>query len=139
MTKIKVDKIEKLVFKGAWLVQDDGIQHFIDNAKRYIAASRQHRIIASIGSVSKSGMSRTMRFTELGKSHQAGQHHIMTFYSLFDALGYQKVNSDYFRINGCGMDMVFNTHYEIIHKLHGLGFMTKPQRDILCQKTPHVL
>jgi len=140
MTKIKVDKIEKLIFKEAGSTQEEDIQHFINSAKRYIAASRQHRIMASIGSVSKSGMSRTIRFTELGKSKYDGQHYIMTFCSLFNELGYREIkDSGYFRITGCGMGMVFHTHYQIIHQLHSLGFMTKPQRDKLCQKTPHVI
>ena len=113
---------------------------FIDNAKRYIKAIKEERMICSIGSVSQSGMSRTIKFVELAKSQGNKFHIMLNFFQLFEVLGYQKIkNSDYFRIHGCGMDMIFNTNYNNIHHLHNLGFMTKKMCDSLAQKTPHVI
>jgi len=111
---------------------------FIYSCNRYIKASRENRLMCSIDTVSKSGMSRTMKFFEMSKDKKTKDHYILNFYQLFCILGYTKVrDSDYFRISGCGMDMVFATHYNIIHELHGLGFITKKTRDTLAQKTPH--
>ena len=89
------------------------IETFINNAKRYIKAIKENRMICAIGSVSKSGMSRNIKFVELSKSDTSDKHQLYNFYQFFDVLGYTKVkNSDYFRIGGCGMDMIFHIHKE---------------------------
>ena len=66
---------------------------------------------------------------------KGSDYRFYNFYGFFNALGYTKSGNG-FRVNGCGMDMVFNTNYVIIHKLHHLGFITKKECDILAQKTP---
>lgn len=112
---------------------------FIENCLRYLKAVKQGRMMCSIDTVSQSGMSRTMRFFELSKSTSTNSY-ILNFYNLFDILGYQTIsNSDYFRIHGCGMDMVFNTNYNIIFKLKSLGFITQKTAKSLAQKTPHIV
>ena len=110
--------------------------NFEMNCKRYIKAIKDGRMICSIDKVSASGMSRTLRFVEMAKVGKT--HYIYNFYQLFDILGYEKVKqSDYFRIHGCGMDMVFDTNYNMIHKLYHFGLISKKTCSILCQKTPH--
>lgn len=109
-------------------------QDFCRDAKRYINAVARGGMIVSIGSVSKSGMSRTMRFVELRKGR------MMSFHAFFTALGYSKVkDSDYFRISGCGMDMVFHTNYTIMHQLARVGLITKKIAEKLAQKDLHVI
>lgn len=111
---------------------------FIDNAERYIKAIKEGRMLCKIASVSASGMSRTIAFKEMDGSD--GRYYINNFYLFFCVLGYSKVkDTDYFRINGCGMDMIFHTNYSIIHQLHGLGFIDKADCAVLAQKTPHVI
>ena len=62
------------------------------------------------------------------------------FYQFFDSLGYTKIkDSDYFRIGGCGMDMIFHTNYTIMHDLRRLGFINKEECDTLAQATPHIV
>ena len=113
---------------------------FIDHAKRYIKAIKENRVICSIGSVSKSGMSRTIKFVELAKSDLSENHHLYNFYQFFDVLGFSKIkDSDYFRIGGCGMDMIFHTNYTIIHDLKRLGFVSDDECKTLAQKTPSVI
>ena len=108
----------------------------IMNAKRYIKAVKERRVICSIGSVSSSGMSITIKFLEMPR--KGG--YLLNFYNLFDVLGYTKIkDSDYFRISGCGMDMVFNTNYNIIHELKHMGFISKKTASSLCQETPQVV
>jgi hypothetical protein len=111
---------------------------FIDHALRYIKAIKEARMICSIGSVSKSGMSRTIKFLEMSKGEN--RHFLYNFYQFFDALGYTKIkDSDYFRIGGCGMDMIFHTNYTIMHDLRRLGFINKEECDTLAQATPHIV
>ena len=104
---------------------------------RYIKAIKENRIINSIGSVSSSGMSRTIKFLECHRL-PSGQYTYYTFWAFFKALGYSEASkhSDYFRINGCGMDMIFHTNYTNIHRLHSLGFIDRKQCDMLAQRTP---
>ena len=111
------------------------VNYFVAHANRYIKAIKEGRVINSIGSVSKSGMSRTLKFLECSKNGKGYSYY--NFYLLFKLFGFAQVNdSDYFRVYGCGMDMIFDTNYRIIHKLHELGFIDKKQCDVLCQKTP---
>ena len=111
---------------------------FKDHATRYIKAIRESRMLCSIGSVSKSGMSRNIKFLELSKGETT--HHIYNFYQFFDVLGYTKVkNSDYFRIGGCGMDMIFHTNYTIIHNLKSIGLVSADECKTLSQNTPYVI
>jgi hypothetical protein len=111
---------------------------FIDHALRYIKAIKEARMICSIGSVSKSGMSRTIKFLEMSKGEN--RHFLYNFYQFFDSLGYTKIkDSDYFRVGGCGMDMIFYTNYQIMHDLRRLGFINKEECDTLAQATPHIV
>jgi hypothetical protein len=116
------------------------IETFINNAKRYIKAIKENTMICAIGSVSKSGMSRNIKFVELAKSDTSDKHQLYNFYQFFDVLGYTKVkNSDYFRIGGCGMDMIFHTNYTIIHNLKSIGLVSVDECKTLSQNTPYVI
>jgi hypothetical protein len=116
---------------------------FIVRANAYIKAIKENRVICSIGSVSPSGMSRTIKFLECAKSKGTKPTHynFLTFWAMFKILGFKeaKNNRDYFRINGCGMDMIFHTNYTIMHNLKALGFISKKQCDVLAQNTPGVI
>jgi hypothetical protein len=142
MPKLNVVKIQKLVNqhnKRERSHYPDVASDFIDHATRYIEASKQSRVMVSIGCVAPSGMSRNMKFLEM-KRGDRGQHNIYNFHNLFRMLGYFVVkDSDYFRIYGGGMDMVFHTHYQNIRQLKDLGFLTKAMCKKLEQKTPHVI
>ena len=104
---------------------------FYDNAIRYIKAIKQGRMLCSINTVARSGMSRTLKFMEFEKSN------VYNFHAFFRALGFNQVkDSDYFRIHGCGMNMVFHTNYTIIHRLYRLGFLSYEECSNLAQLTP---
>lgn len=115
------------------------IERFEQDAKKYVKAIKEGRIIASIENVSRSGMSRDIKYTEFDKKNNKGS--LNTFYSFFLALGYNENKSSrgYFKINGCGMDMNFNTNYNNINDLEFFGFIKKDTARILCQKTPTLL
>ncbi len=114
------------------------VEQFENDARSYISAIKDGRMINSIGSVSSSGMSRTMKFLSCEPSKDGGKFWYRQYSCLFLSLGFSQVrtNRDYFRIGGCGMDMVFHTNYTIIHKLAALGFITKDECSTLCQNTP---
>lgn len=113
-------------------------ERFTADAKRYIKAIKEGRMINSIGSVSNSGMSRTIKFVEMNKLGK--QCRIYNFFVFFKVMGYTPVKqSDYFRINGCGMDMIFATNYNIIHNLHRMRFMNKAQCNTCAQMTPSTI
>ena len=132
--------IRKYNKKHNWNLSNDV---FINHAKRYIKAIKEGRMICSIGSVSSSGMSRTIKFLEIGKVKtydKETRYSLSNFYQFFEALEYSKAKNDgYFRIGGCGMDMIFHTNYSIINKLGRLGFMDKKACDTLAQRTPPIV
>lgn len=108
-----------------------------ENIRRYLLAIREGRMLNSIGSVSATGMSRTLKFVEVTRAKRGERANVLNFYSLFEFFGYQKVkDSDYFRVHGCGMDMVFNTNYNNIHQIYRWGFITRKECDALAQMTP---
>lgn len=116
------------------------VEDFEDSARRYLKAVKDGRVVCSVGNVSSSGMSRTLRFVEVAKNKYTGDYQVLNFHILFEALGFTSVKgSDYYRISGCGMDMIFYTNYTIVNQLHNLGFITKKTRKVLEQKTPTVI
>lgn len=114
---------------------------FISDAKRYLNAIKKGTMINSIGSVSSSGMSRTIKFLAPEYNKYTKRYQYCNFFQFFKALGFSEARGKehYFLIGGCGMDMIFHTNYTIIHKLHRLGFINKRQCDFLAQQTPQTI
>ncbi len=130
-------KIPKDVKKAIDKERYYSIDQFVDDVKRYIKACDENRIICNIDTVSSSGMSRTLKFVEHVYKAKNKRGYLLNFYGLFEALGYSKVrDSDYFRVHGCGMDMVFNTNYVNINNFKHMGFIRKSKADTLAQNTP---
>lgn len=116
------------------------IEDFIEDAINYIEAIKERRMICSIGKVSQSGMSRTLKFISCEKNTNSSTYYYRQYNSLFQSLGYKEVkNTDYYRVNGCGMDMIFHTNYTIIKRLQGLGFLNLDEGSNLAQKTPTII
>lgn len=135
---IKAIKANKELVKNIENNKYYTIEHFISDAKTYINATKERRMICIIKSVSSSGMSRNLKFLSAEGTKRDFNHR--QYINLFIALGYKEVqNSGTFRINGCGMDMVFNTNYCIIHDLKNLGFITPEVCKVLAQITPNNL
>lgn len=113
-------------------------KQFIQDAKTYIKAIKERRMLCVIKSVSASGMSRILKFNscEVGKN---GANY-RQYSCLFIALGFSEVkNKDAFRVHGCGMDMVFDTNYRIIHMLKRIGLIDDQECRELAQLTPVIL
>lgn len=128
----------KELTKGINKVSYYSTEQFINDANRYIKAIKEGRMCCIINSVSRSGMSRKIRFVECGKGKD--KYYYMNFFAFFTALGFSRgKDSNFFIINGCGMDMIFHTNYTIIHRLSRLGFITGEECERVCQMTPPVL
>ena len=114
------------------------VEQFVSDAQRYIKAIREGRMINSIGSVSASGMSRTIKFMSCERYKDETNHSYCQYWAFFTALGHSEARSKngYFSISGCGMDMIFHTNYSIIHKLKSLGFISDDDCRKLAQQTP---
>jgi hypothetical protein len=109
---------------------------FLKDAQDYINAIKERRMLCTIHSVSKSGMSRCLSFKSPQKTEDG--YYYRNYYGFFEALGFSPAKEG-FRISGCGMDMVFHTNYTIIHRLQRLGLITKEDCEKLTQETPVVL
>ena len=110
-------------------------------AEAYINASRAGSLCCVVKSVSKSGLSRKLLFFSLDQSSEGNC--VPYYYGYFlELLGY-KASRNYsdssITVSGCGMDMIFYTHYRVINMLCDFGFITESDRDTLRQKTPHTL
>jgi len=134
-------KTNKGIAKSLALVSFYGSDGFIRDANRYIKAIKEGRVICSIGSVSRSGMSRTIKFLAPEKASGRQEYQYLNFYAFMLALGFTRARSDrdYFSISGCGMDMIFHTNYTIIHRLQNLGFLNTKECAKLAQATPQVI
>jgi len=134
------DEIIKKISKEKYYLTDD----FIRDAKCYIQAIKEGRMICNIKSISRSGMSRNMKFVSMEQFKGRGDRdvfYLREYGGLFDMLGYTESRSkdSYFLISGCGMNMVFATNYRIINSLFRMGFMDKSTCDVLAQNTPLVI
>jgi hypothetical protein len=137
VNKVKEDKqLLKRINKLGYGEEAENIDNFIMNAERYIKAIKERRMVNTIARVSKSGMSRTIKFNEVSKSGG-----VLNFFLLFKVLGYSEARglNGHFSVSGCGMDMVFHTNYCNIRTLKRLGFISSKQCSVLEQMTPTTL
>jgi hypothetical protein len=137
-TVLKDKELQKRIEKMDYY----NVDSFKSDAKRYIKAIQDNRMVCLIKSVSSSGMSRTIKFCAPEKNkYNKGRFQYCNFYQFFKAMGYNESRSkdSCFTIGGCGMDMIFHTNYTIIHRLHRIGMLTKKQCDYLAQQTPTTL
>ena len=129
MNQITLNKeVIKNLSKESYYSETD----FVNDAKAYIAAVKSGRILYTVTSVSKSGMSRNISVKSFEGKMTEGYYR--NYIGLLRALGYK---IDFFgsvKIPGCGMNMLFETNHNIIHALHRMGFMTKKVCAVLAQK-----
>jgi len=113
---------------------ESNVKLFIRDSIEWINAIENKSMLCVVKSVSKSGMSRSFYYTSFNSYYRQ--------YSCFlKSLGYSETrnNRDCITVSGCGMDMNFNTNYNIIHNLKTLGFLTSAQCSVLSQNTPAII
>lgn len=108
------------------------LNYFLRDCNNWLTAIENRSMLCVVKSVSKSGMSRNFHYTSFQGSN-------FRVYSCFlSALGYKlaKNNRDEITVSGCGMDMNFNTNYNICSILYKLGYTIA---DSLKQSTPSIV
>lgn len=135
-TTTKIDKLTRLAEE-----QGSTKDYLLECIEAYINAIREGRMICSIGSVSKSGMSRTIKFLSCEKDKYQDGFYYRNYFLMFKALGFRgsRIGDGYFTIKGAGMDMIFHTNYTIIHAFKGLGLINDEDCKTLAQQTPTVI
>ena len=108
------------------------VDALISDINTYIAAVKTGRIRYSVISVSKSGMSRTIEVTSCEKS-TCGRYYYIQYQSMLAALGYNTNDNGIIRVTGYGVNMIFGTNYNLMHKFCRLGFISDTQCDKLSQ------
>ena len=77
--------------------------------KNIVSQCKNKRVYADVTHVSNSGMSRNIKFVAITKK---GDYRPLTWY-VAKALGYTLRDDGTIKVYGCGMDMIFNTLYNL--------------------------
>ena len=115
------NEVKKAIAKNEYYSEES----FINDANNWIKAIKEGRVICNVASVSKSGMSRKLKFLSYEpstyKDEQKGYYR--QYNVMLECLGF-KFNRDSWAItvNGCGMDMIFHTNYTIMHQLYRMVY-----------------
>lgn len=119
----KTDKVAE------FLKSEDGQR----NAKRFIKALKEGRIVCGVKHVSSSGMSRVISVCEVAKPQGAKRFYMYQFNWFIHQLGWTYVDSySAIRVGGCGMDMVFHLLYSVCGTLQYNGFKLPERWQVLC-------
>ena len=118
-------------------------EQFINDAKKWVEAIKQGRVICTVASVSKSGMSRKLKFLSCEPSkynNENGEeirYNYRQYNVMLECLGFKFSRDSWaITVNGCGMDMIFHTNYTIMHNFKSMGIITKEECESLAQMTP---
>lgn len=120
---------------------ESDIQAIKRGAEAYINASRKGTLCCVVKSVSKTGLSRKLLFFSIDSHYDkyCSPYYYGYFLELLGYKGSRNYSDSCITVSGCGMDMIFYTHYRVINMLCDFGFITESERDVLSQKTPHTL
>jgi hypothetical protein len=130
MKKVELNKeMIKVIEPMDYYTQQD----FIRDCNIYIKALKSGRLQYRATNVSKSGMSRDILISSYEGSMNKGYYRNYTL--MLEVLGYKFASkySSEIKVNGCGMNMLFATNYNIIHTFKNIGLINKKQCDILSQ------
>ena len=112
-------------------------QMFEDTALQYIKAVEQRRMICFIQGVSRSGMTRRMTFKACVRNKGYDTYSYIDLNWFIHAATGIRINKDReLVVDGCGMDMVFDTNYTVIRILQRLGYLKPKRAEKLAQRTP---
>jgi hypothetical protein len=132
---MKTIALSNEVLKAIKLNEYYSDEQFLSDANQWIKSIEQNRVICSVVSVSKSGMSRKLKFLSFEPNKDSERGYYRQYNTMLKTLGY-KLKDYSITVNGCGMDMIFNTNYNIIHDFKRMGIITDEQCKTLCQMTP---
>jgi hypothetical protein len=141
MTTQKEQRVLKAIEKsGLDATLSDPIT-FTRNCTAYAKAVKEGRLCVAVESVSRSGMTRYVKFAACeklkGVSGTAYRYRDFTYF-LHQLLGWPMKNGCLV-VGGCGMDMVFYTNYTAIHEIRALGAITPGACEDLAQRAPAII
>ena len=134
LKELKMITLNKETIKAIDSINYYTEEDFIKDAKCYIKALQSCRLQYEVTKVSPSGMSRHIRITSFEGTMAKGYYR--SYVGLLGALNY-KFAGEYFQdivVRGCGMDMRFNTNYNICHTLCSMKFISKAKCQALAHK-----
>ena len=119
---------EKMVkhITQVYYYMDDPLKEFEIDAKAYLKALKEGRVLYNVEHVSASGMTRYINVKACEKVKGENRYIYRTFHALLEATGHQ-YSSKYngYRATGCGMNMVFAMNYYLVRELYELGLVRK--------------
>jgi len=129
MTKKQREEIEKMVKD----IKYYDVERFISDAKTYLKAVKDGRILYNVDKVSQNGMSRTIFISSCERCKNRFSYR--NYDTMLEVLGYKFDKDSYaIRVHGCGMNMLFATNYDIIGTFKRLGLINQLQFEILSQE-----
>tara|TARA_Y100000593_G_C4085674_1_gene226034 strand:- start:49 stop:519 length:471 start_codon:yes stop_codon:yes gene_type:complete len=138
-----IKKYYNKVFKDSNVFTEEIIQQeFIQDIERYIKASKENRLIANVRHVSKSGMYRVIDILEFGIDINVNRDepyhgYIRSFVRFFGILDNYNLDKSGVVVRGCGMDMIFALHNNIIETLFYRGLISESDRQATAQNKPY--
>ena len=104
------------------LEKQQALDSAIDYVKRY--APEGSRIRGTVTHVSRSGMSRRIEFYA-GYTETDGTTSTVWLTGAFATITGWPMNDRGLKVDGCGMDMVFHTIYNVAYAVYGDGYALK--------------
>ena len=106
-------------------------ESFVKDCKTYIKAVQAGRALFRVTHVSTSGMSRNISITSFEGKMSKG--YFRQYASMLEVMGFNLTNRFEVKVSGCGMDMVWNTNYNIVNMIKSYGIITKKTSAIVSQ------
>ncbi len=108
---------------------------FIRDFNSYYHAAMNGTLIYSVASVSSDGLSRTIKINYLERAENSKRFYLYNFWGLLKCLGFRmsRKYESAVCVSGCGMDMVFDTHYRICSCMQTLGMIDEEEFRVISQ------
>ena len=108
---------------------------FIRDLESYYHAATNGTLLYNVANVSNNGMSRTIKISYLKKSESSNRYFVYNFWSMLKCLGFRMSRKYESAVcfSGCGMDMVFDTHYRICSCMQTLGMIDEEEFRVISQ------
>ena len=124
-------KLTKTVIKRIEANKYYNQEDFVKDCKTYIKAVQANRALFRVTHVSTSGMSRNISITSFEGKMSKG--YFRQYASMLEVMGFNLTNRFEVKASGCGMDMVWNTNYNIVNMIKSYGIITKKTSEKVSQ------
>lgn len=134
MKKIKEVRSERIM-KRIESMNYYGESDFIRDLESYYHAATNGTLLYNVAKVSSNGTSRTIKINYLEKSESSNRYFVYNFWSMLKCLGFRmsRKYESAVCVSGCGMDMVFDTHYRICSCMQTLGMIDEEEFRVISQ------